>query len=81
MIEHHLGLELQPRFGKMVAVEYASDKPVEAIVADNRLPLIVGGMNPDKSFDHLSQRLASATATDEGAQVLKHPWSTACRRR
>ena len=73
MMEHHLGLGLEPRFGKHVAVEDASDKPVEAIVADRGLPLIVGGMDPDKSFDHLSQRLASATATDAGAQVLKHP--------
>ena len=73
MIEHHLRLGMEPRFGKMVAVEYASDKPVEAIVANNRLPLIVGGMDPDKSFDQLSQRLASAHTTDDGAQVLKHP--------
>src|SRR5262245_24478861 len=73
LIKHHLGLGLQPRFGKMVAVEYTCDKPVEAIVADNRLPLIVGGGETDKSFDHLSQRLASATAADERAQVLKQP--------
>jgi hypothetical protein len=72
LIEHHLGLGLQPRFGKLVAIEYAGDKPIEAIVADNRLPLIVGGMHPDKSFDHMSQRLTSPTATDAGAQVLKH---------
>jgi len=72
LIEHHLGLGLQPRFGEMVAVEYASDKPVEAIVADRGLPLLVGGRDTDKSFDHVAQRLASATATDDGAQALKH---------
>ena len=53
---------MEPRFGKRVTVEYAGDKPVEAIVADNRLPLIVV-RDPDKSFDHLSQRFTPATAT------------------
>jgi hypothetical protein len=52
----------------MVAVEYASHKPVEAIVADNRLCLMIGGRELDKSFDHLSQPLASAAATDARAQ-------------
>jgi hypothetical protein len=71
-MEHHPWLGHKPRFGERVAVEDARDKPIEAIVADNRLPPIIGGINPDKSFDHLSQGLASATATDDGAQVLKH---------
>src|SRR5690349_21075995 len=62
---------MEPWFGKVVAVEYASHKPVEAIVADNHLRLMIGGRKPDKSFDHLSQPLASATATDARAQVLK----------
>ena len=61
-MEHHLGLGLEPRFGKMVAVEDASDKPGEACVADNRLPLGGGDRDADKLFDELSQRLASATA-------------------
>jgi hypothetical protein len=71
LLKHHLGLGLKRRFGKHIAVEDATDQPIEAIIPNHRLPRIVGSRHTHQSFEHVSQWLASATATDDGAQVVK----------
>ena len=72
-MKHHLRLGLKPRFRKDIAVQYPCDKPVEDVIADNRLSLIIGGRGTNKPLNHLPQWLTTAAITDSRAQALKYP--------